>query len=773
MVRTKITLILALCALFLVAASDLDAKTWRVRVHLEDAAQMSLLPRGLDIAGRSQGYPGFIDVHLPEAEFSLLENSGLPLTVLDKDADATTRARARAYHSLAGMEAELQTIATTYPNITKLSVIGLSHQGRNIYLLEISDNPGVDEGEAEVLFTGLHHAREWPSLEMGLHICNELTQGYGSDPGITTQVDSRRIFVIPCVNPDGYYYCHDQGNDWRKNRHYFSQYGTYGVDLNRNYGGSTNGAADGDWGSIGAGSVTHYPDYETYCGPGAFSEFEAQAVRDFIKTHKIVCGLTYHTYSELVLWPWGYNGNVQTPDNALLASIGQGIASRITGQYGGTYAPSQSSGLYPTTGDTTDWAYGYSFYEMGISNFMYTIEMCVEFHPPASALPQILSENWDGAYYLLQQADTIRSSTTPWPLPPVPNAPATDPDGDYTVSWTEVNPGAGVDKFRLDELTDLTVVTDDVESGSGLWTTSNFSVSTSRYHSSNHSFKSHSSNERTGYILSNFPVPVEAGDELSFWTWYDIETNWDNAAVEVSVDGRQWDDLDRFTGNSGGWKQKTYSLDAYAGKSIFIRFLYTTDSYTLEEGFYVDDISPVADFGTVTTLSNNITGTSYNVTGNPDGEYYYRVKGHSPVHGWADFCHLDKTVVEAGGNPPVPDIKVNGSDGPLTVPVGNLVTVTIALEPNDWDGQFADWWVYVQKDFNNIWWAKYQAGDPKWTKSVTPIRFAGATLRTVNGYTVIGPRTLPAGLYAWIFAVDDKNGVLEGTYSDSCELTVN
>jgi hypothetical protein len=102
--------------------------------------------------------------------------------------------------------------------------------------------------------------------------------------------------------------------------------------------------------------------------------------------------------------------------------------------------------------------------------------------------------------------------------------------------------------------------------------------------------------------------------------------------------------LDKFTGSSG-WVQKTYSLDDWAGESIYIRFRYTTDSYVLEEGFYVDDIYPVATWSSVTTLGSSIAGTSYDITGRPDGDYYYRVRGGNPEHGFGEFCGVQLTQV--------------------------------------------------------------------------------------------------------------------------------
>jgi hypothetical protein len=120
--------------------------------------------------------------------------------------------------------------------------------------------------------------------------------------------------------------------------------------------------------------------------------------------------------------------------------------------------------------------------------------------------------------------------------------------------------------------------------------------------------------------------------------------DWDMALVEVSIDGRHYDVLDKFTGASD-WVQEVYSLEAYAGRSIYLRFRYTSDAYTTEEGFYVDDIHPVASWSTITTLSSSIAGTSYPITGRSDGDYFYRVRGSSPARGFGEFCDLGMTRV--------------------------------------------------------------------------------------------------------------------------------
>lgn len=124
---------------------------------------------------------------------------------------------------------------------------------------------------------------------------------------------------------------------------------------------------------------------------------------------------------------------------------------------------------------------------------------------------------------------------------------------------------------------------------------------------------------------------------------------------------------------------------------------------------------------------------------------------------------------------PEVDIKCNGSDGPLYPSIYDDLTMTVHLDPQSFDGEPSDWWIYAERNAASTWWAKYRSGQkPQWTKSSSPIRFAGATLRTVNSYTVLGPRTLPVGDYVFGFAVDcNKDNWYDAPFVDTVELHVN
>src|SRR6185295_16579494 len=130
--------------------------------------------------------------------------------------------------------------------------IGKSVEGRDLWMVKISDNVGTSENETQVLFDALHHAREPVSMETTLVFMQNLLAGYGTDPEATYIVDNRELYFVPVVNPDGYEYNRQTdpngGGMWRKNRQ-----GGYGVDLNRNYASF--------WGLPGASSFRFADDY--------------------------------------------------------------------------------------------------------------------------------------------------------------------------------------------------------------------------------------------------------------------------------------------------------------------------------------------------------------------------------------------------------------------------------------------------------------------------------------------------------------------------------
>jgi carboxypeptidase T len=295
------------------------------------------------------------------------------------------------YHSYAELEADLQALERAYPQTARLFTIGQTLEGRNIYALKISDNIALDEDEAEVLFLGCHHAREWISVEVPFLLGKYLLEHYTTDAKVRRVVNESETWIVPLVNPDGLEYSIRYYRYWRKNRRLNAD-GSFGVDLNRNY--------DYAWGYDDEGSSPE-PASEVYRGSAPFSEPETQAVRDFFGYRAFKALVSYHSYSQDILYPWGYT-TAPTDQDALHESLAFDMSALMEEVNGRVYAfgPAAAS-LYLTNGDTTDWAFGIS----GIP--AYTIEL-----PPIDQLDggffnaekdiePIFRENLPAALYLI------------------------------------------------------------------------------------------------------------------------------------------------------------------------------------------------------------------------------------------------------------------------------------------------------------------------------------------------------------------------------------
>lgn len=619
--------------------STLPQNVEKIIIRIDTSEGTYSLPTNVEIMS---GLPGeYVDVLVSKDTLDQLAEKGISYTIQSTLSDETDSSIVESYPTFDEIEQYLQTIASTYTDITRLFSIGKSWEERDIWCLEISDNPGTTEEEPEVLFMGLHHAREWPTVSITLSIIEKLVTSYDIITDLTEIVNQTRIFIIPCVNPDGYYYDHDvhQGDKWwRKNRHYFPDFNLYGVDLNRNYGGSCNGNPQSMWGTIG---ITHHPQSAVYCGTDPFSEPEIQHIKEFFLNHSLDASISWHTFGELVMWPWGYSTEEQAPDHEELSRIGTKIAHSISKMdEAGLYVPTQSSGLYPTTGDTTDWFYGYSHYVLGRPHFSFTIEACEDFHPDEYYLEQVCHENVEGALVLLEEVDSVLK-TPRRVLPPKITDISTCENSSLRITWEEQNEEADLEKIAVEQFTDTSLIVDQISPDACYWKLNDFTISNRRAYSGEYSLHSHTVKNTVSAMTSSYPLYVTEGMNLSFWCYYDIENKYDYAFLEISTNGRTYDKIDSFTGKSDEWTKKTYSLDEYEGKSIFIRFRYFTDEQTGEDGFWVDDIYPVNTFKSIDMIYEDITANPFYLSMPAENKTnFFRMKGYNDAYQWCDFGQL-------------------------------------------------------------------------------------------------------------------------------------
>ncbi len=350
----------------------------KVKIYLQSPKDIpSLIQAGVDVDHFHLPAKNIVEAFVSDDQFEALKESGFSYTIEIDDwykyyknlprlsdgqmAQYKTSTRLNynvtrfgfgsmgGYYTLNEVIAHLDTMRMVFPNIISEKIsIGTSIEGRPIYVVKISDSPDIDEDESEVLYTALHHAREPQSMMQMIYFMYYLLENYATDPVVKYLVDNRQMYFIPVVNPDGYEYnrtiAPNGGGMWRKNRR-VNGGGTFGVDLNRNYG------PDYYWNAPNGGSSLS-TSAETYRGTAPFSEPETQAIRDFLASRKIKTALNYHTYSNLLIYPYGAL-NVETPDSLIFREY----AADMTKYNNYLYGTDLQTVGYATRGNSDDYFY--------------------------------------------------------------------------------------------------------------------------------------------------------------------------------------------------------------------------------------------------------------------------------------------------------------------------------------------------------------------------------------------------------------------------------
>lgn len=334
-----------------------DGKLKIVNVQLKNFHEDlgKLVQSGAEIAGVDYEH-NTVQVIMSEDGFKSLPKFAIEGIQGYKEIDIK-KAPDAGYRTPAEVEADVKRLAATYPKLVSYESIGKTVENRDIWAVKITSKEDADGGTGKpvVYFNAMHHAREVMTTEVAFDIVENLAKNYASNQKIKNWLDNLEIWVVPQINPDGSNMVWTKNNMWRKNAR-----GGYGIDINRNYTYKWN-ACSGSSGSRTA---------DDYRGPSAGSEPETQAAMAFAKRIQPVFSISFHSYSELVIYPYGCDGE-RTATADVVETIGKKLASLLPRDSGGgTYTPGTSwETLYSVDGGDLD----YLYHEVGTNP--YVIEM--------------------------------------------------------------------------------------------------------------------------------------------------------------------------------------------------------------------------------------------------------------------------------------------------------------------------------------------------------------------------------------------------------------
>ncbi|XP_043505521.1 carboxypeptidase B-like [Polistes fuscatus] len=288
-----------------------------------------------------------------------------------------------SYHRLDDIYGYLDFLAQTYPDVCSVMNIGNSAEGRPLKVLRISNGKA---GVPALWIDGGIHAREWISPAAVTYIIDYLVENSES-----LEAD---YYILPVANPDGYEYTFTNDRLWRKNRRNFVGTQCVGVDLNRNFGYK--------WGGLG---TSKNPCSDIFAGSAAFSEPETNAVKNFFEASAadFKAYLTFHSYGQYFLYPWGYDRRVP-PDYADLDRIGHYAANAMkkADVASSSYTVGNSATtLYAAAGGSDDWAkamlkikYSYTIElrDTGVHGFVLPARYIVPTAKEALAAVQVIAE---------------------------------------------------------------------------------------------------------------------------------------------------------------------------------------------------------------------------------------------------------------------------------------------------------------------------------------------------------------------------------------------
>ncbi|MBK8552633.1 MAG: T9SS type A sorting domain-containing protein [Ignavibacteria bacterium] len=676
--------------------NDKQPKYSLIKVFVKNDQDMKNINREGLVFDHAENHSEYIETWLSESEIDLLRKSGVgyetviadfekyfneqhKMTPLEMDeAIRKSMEDNNVSHSIYGTMGgfltfnevvnKLDSMRMEYPNlISEKFSIGSTLENREMWTVRVSNNPNVTTGRPEVWFHSMIHAREPMSMEQNIYFIYWLLENYNTDPVATYIMNNRELYFTPVFNPDGYEYNRSTnptgGGMWRKNRR-VNTGGSFGVDLNRNYG------TYALWNSTNNGSSTS-PTSDTYRGTSPFSEPETQNAMNFVISRNFKGILSYHTYGNYLIRPWGYV-DAPSPGESIFQSFSQDMV--LNNHF--TLGRSNQTVGYGVRGVTDDWYYSDSAHgsaiamtpEVGTSTDGFwplqtrivllaasTLSQNIYFALSCGSYTEPTKSNLDKEAYnpgdqgnlkvyfknkglmnaqnvkieLISQNPSLSVQTGPFSYSNVASFASDSLTFNFTVSGTTpVNSALKATLIFKQENTNTVfsqdvyipvgggsvILLDSAENGLTKWTAvGGWGISTTQSYSPTRSFADsptgNYSNTTTRTLTLITPLNVTAIPvlKLSYWYKHTIDTL-DNAYIDVSNDnGVTWNSAKFYSKTVSAWTREVLDISSLANGSptLKIRFSMISNGSVAADGIYIDDIKLTGYSVTPTSIVNN------------------------------------------------------------------------------------------------------------------------------------------------------------------------
>ncbi len=545
--------------------------------------------------------------------------------------------------------AELDLMAQKYPNlITAKAPISTfkTFQDRPIHFVKISDNPSEQENEPEVLYTAIHHAREPAALSQLIFFMWDLLENYDTSDEIKALVNNTQMFFVPLLNPDGY--VHNQktepngGGMWRKNRR-----GGFGVDNNRNYAykwggeGASSSKSDDTYRGEAAFSEAENQSIKWLCEqhnfrialnahtydesilfPFGYDEVKTED-HDYLQAlgNAMVNSSGYRCYQSAGMYPAAGDS-----DDWMYAGASKPKIFAYTPELGYAFWPAKSDidkickEMYNSNRVAAWGLLNFATFENKSSSiaeelsmfFKYEVQRLgledgkdfkVSISPIGSFVTAVGSQKVHSDLQLMEtKLDSIRYELDPEIQLGDEFQLELRLDNGYYVLRDTITMMFGAENVLVSESGDNA----DNISGWGITTEDYYSPPSCFTDSPDSNYSTNESNEML--LLSDIVLSSAIAPTLTFWTKWDIEKNYDYVQVLARVKGESaWEPLcgkfsveggdyqekgqPLYHGSQTDWVQESIDLSKYIGQTINIKFGLNSDEYSVEDGFYVDDLT--------------------------------------------------------------------------------------------------------------------------------------------------------------------------------------